>query len=87
MKRKSPASSRSGFFVSVGVPEEMAYFRNDNKSAFLPLRDSAFSMAGLLRRGLTCSPPTAGDKSRAAGPAGAKVGHRQGATRQQAELR
>ena len=35
----------------------MSYFRNDNKPAFFSLRDSAFPMAGLLRRRLNYPHP------------------------------
>ena len=57
MKRKCPASSRSGFFVSVGMPEEMSYFRDDNEPTFFQSRVSAFDSVGSLRRRLTCPHP------------------------------
>jgi len=59
MKRKSPASMRSGFFVSVGVPVEMSYFRYDNEPTFFHSRGSAFPSVGTLRCSLTFRIPWA----------------------------
>jgi hypothetical protein len=65
---------------------EMSYVRDDNVSTILQLRGSAFPLVGTLRRGLTFPHPSGAEKLRPEGPAGAKVGHRQGATRQQATV-
>ena len=62
---------------------EMSYFRDDNVPTFPQLRGSAFPLVGTLRRRLTFLHPSGAEKLRPEGPAGAKVGHRQGATRQQ----
>ena len=48
MNRKSPASMRSGFFVSVGVPVEMSYFRYDNEPTFFHSRGSALHFGRLV---------------------------------------
>jgi len=77
MKRKSPVSSRSGFFVSMGVPEEMSYFRDDNVPTFLQLRGSAFPSVGTLRRRLIFPHPFGAEKLRPEGLAEAEVGPRQ----------
>ena len=72
MKRESPASMRSGFFVSVGVPEEMSYFRYDNTPRSRPCQDlrPPFSYPaqrdrshrGVLRRRLTFPHPFGAEK-------------------------